>query len=156
MVKALREEICNVSMHFGDENTEDICKRYMNEKGFFYYDRPNIYIPVCNYYGNHEKPYDQRVRNKVNYYKMYQDGLISVEEAYVIEDEIFDECRKNRELKKWGRFIDEHLKKKPRTQIDNATIPICYVIDIFMEEKGYGYDCLGTQIFSPLKTISME
>ena len=180
MANALRKEICDRATHPDDEKTEDICRRYMKEKGYYEERVPFIFQPYCDFYGNYSKPDDQRIRNKIDYLELYNKGLVSLRETYVlaknknyllydnsmlgmvfaIEDEIFKELIENpvftsskddpEPVKRTMKYIEEHLAHKPRTQINGCSKPVGKLIYVYMADGGYTYERVACNSFLPM------
>lgn len=179
MVKDLCKEICDSFIHHIDEEDGVVCRRYMEEKGFYDIPAPFVFQASCDFYNNYEKPDNLRIRNMVNYLELYKKGLVSLREAYVlaknknfllydnrmlsmifaIENEIFKELiekpviwsseQKVDAAKKTLEYITEHLSHKPRTQI-NGDKPIGRIIELYMNEEGYTYERLASNSFIPI------
>lgn len=170
MVKALRKKICNTSIHQKDDREEDICRRFMNDRGYYEVSTPFIFQPASNIYKYFERPNDHQIRNMVNYFELYKSGLVSLREAYVlaenkmfrlydlcmldmifaIEDEIFYDLLNGSHfvrngktwIKKTKTIIMEHISKEPRKRITGwlDNKMIGWLMTMYMEIEGYTYD----------------
>lgn len=180
MVLALRKEICGIHKHLLSEAEGEVCRRYMKEKGYYDVRVRFVFQPICDLYNNYRKPDNLKIRNKINYLELYEKGLISLREAYVlaknknfllydnsmlsmiyaIEDEIFKDHIKKaahgtsqrslESLKNDLKYIKEHLCRKPRTQIKGCNKPVGWLMEFYMNEEGYTYDPLAYSFFTPI------
>ena len=135
-VQALRNEICRVNNRapYSDEDTIDYCRRYMEKQGYSDDEHKLIFCPSRNFYENDKKSAEERVRNVVDYFGLYHDGLVSLQEAYVlaknkaylvydehmltmiyaIEDLIMEEC-----LKEYGNSVIEYFMNRKGFECGN-------------------------------------
>ena len=172
MAEFLRKDICNTYPHFADEREGDICRSFMREKGYYDVPIPFVFRSSCNFYRNHERTDDQRIRNTINYIELYTRGLVSLREAYVlaknknfllydnnmlgmlfaIEDLIFIEMLRNPVFgtkEETITAIAEHLIQKPRKQINGYNQSIGWQMEFYMIKEGYTYDTSACNSFIP-------
>ncbi len=178
MVMTLRKEIRHTSIHNIDENDIDICRKFMTERGYYDIVEPFVFQSSCNIYANNKRPDNQKIRNNVNYLKMYRKGLVSLREAYVlaknknflffdssmlgmifsIENEIFEDMILNKISKSSDRdsimqtidVIEKHINRKPRVQIRGCSESIGWLMEFYMNEEGYTYDNTACNSFIPI------
>ena len=180
MVLALRKEICGIHRHYLSEAEGDICKSYMREKGYYDVRVPFVFQPRCDLYDNYRRADNLKIRNKIYYLELYKKGLVSLREAYVlaknknfllydnnmlsmiyaIEDEIFKDLiqrvaystleRELESLKRDLKYIEEHISRKPRTQINGCDKPVGWLMEFYMNEEGYTYEPLAYNSFIPI------
>lgn len=183
MVLGLRKEICSNQVHFQSETEGDICRRYMREKGYLDVQVHFVFQPRCDFYNNYRQPDNLKTRNKINYLELYKKGHVSLREAYVlaknknfllydnsmlsmiyaIENEIFKEfinesasanTARDLELAKRNlKYIEEHLSRKPRTQINGCNKPVGWLIEFYMNVEGYTYEPLANNSFIPIINV---
>lgn len=172
MAEFLRKDICNTFPHFADESVHDICRSFMQEKGYYDEPIPFVFRSSCDFYRNYEKPDAQRIKNTVNYIELYTRGLISLRESYVlaknknfllydtnmlgmifaIEDLIFKEMIRSPVFgtkEDTIAAIIEHLNQKPRKQINGYNKLIGWQMEFYMIKEGYTYDTSACNSFIP-------
>lgn len=120
MITALRNEICRLKNRapYSDEDAADYCGKIMEKTGYYEDEIPNVFFPEYSFFGNEKNPPEQRLRNSVDYFGLYQAGAVSLHEALVlarnkeylihddrmftmifaIEDKIMEECRRDPSL----------------------------------------------------------
>jgi len=131
MIEALQSEICRLKNRapYSDEDAADYCVKIMEKTGYYEEESPNVFFPKYSFYGNEKNPPEQRIRNNVDYYGLYQTGAVSLHEALVlaknkaylinddrmltmifaIEDKIMEECRRNPSL---GDSVASYMQGK--------------------------------------------
>ena len=173
MVKGLREEISNTFMVPDEDDEGNVCRRFMAEKGYFDLKVPFIFQSSCDLYKNYYRPDDQRIRNKIDYLELYNKGLLSLRETYVlaknknfllydnsmlgmifaIEDKIFEDAKRSPGYgtsDQVQKAIADHLNQSQRCQINGFTTSISWLIEFYMNEEGYCYDPMACNSFMPM------
>ncbi len=178
MVIALLKEICwqKHITSFTEEECLALCKRYMKEQGYLSYYLPCIFVPVCNYFNNPDRPDNLKIRNTTNYLELYEKKLLSIEETYVLaknknlllcDDQMPEMIIKIETVlleKMVGMsgsqivtdVIQECLRQNPRKQIVGFDLPIGYLMEYYMQHYGYTYDSVSQNGFVPVGVKKMS
>lgn len=147
MIDALRLEICRLGNRapYSDSDAVEYCRKYMEQAGFYEEEVPYLFFPHCSFYGNDKMPLEQRVRNNVDYFGLYQTGAVSLHEAYVLaknkEYLLFDE-----------RMLTMIFAIEDLIMEDCRMIPsLGSSVASFMRNKGYRFRDENKDFYIPFK-----